>query len=197
MLASVIGLLLALAAGIDRLGGFGRFGKSARDDWTSFDHRSFLVSRVVDGDTIHVRSHAADAGKGETIVRLVGIDAPEMIDPATGRPAHWAERATRYVQGRAAGKVVSLRLEPVETRDRYDRLLAYVYLSDGDCLNLDLVRDGQAYAERRHRHSYRPQYEQAESEARRKKRGLWKDVTEQQMPPWRRVWLHRRDEPEG
>jgi micrococcal nuclease len=161
------------------------------DDWTRFDHQTFVVSRVVDGDTIHIRPAT---GGNETIVRLLGIDAPEMHDPTTNQPAHWAQRSTQYVRARADAKSVSIRVEPIQTRDRYGRLLAYVYLSDNDCLNLDLVHDGQAYADRRFRHSYRPQYEQAESEARRKQRGLWKDLTEDQMPPWRRVWLHARDE---
>jgi micrococcal nuclease len=155
-------------------------------DWKRFDHETFVVSTVVDGDTIHIR----DQSGSDTKVRLVGVDAPELTDPSTGLPAHWAERAKDYLTARADGKNVTLRLEPVQTRDRFGRLLAYIYLSDGDCLNLDLVRDGQAYADRRFRHSYLPQYAQAENEARRKKTGLWKDVTEDQMPPWRRAWLH-------
>ncbi len=41
----------------------------------------------------------------------------------------------------------------------------------------------------------KPQFEQAENEARKKGRGLWSDVTEKQMPPWRQKWLAKqRDE---
>jgi micrococcal nuclease len=185
-LAYCCGLLLLVASVLDHVG-----GATSTDDWTRFDHQTFLVSRVVDGDTIHIRPVS---GGDETVIRLLGIDAPEMHDPQTGHPAHWAERATQYVRARAEGKTVSIQIEPIQTRDRYHRLLAYVWLADNDCLNLDLIHDGQAYADRRFRHSYRPQYEQAESEARRKQRGLWKDLTEAQMPPWRRVWLHSRDE---
>lgn len=145
------------------------------DDWAAFDHQTFIVSRVIDGDTIRVDP--------DTTVRLLGVDAPELPD------AHWASQARDYVQARALGRQVVLRLDQVQTRDRYGRLLAYVYLDDGDCLNMDLIQDGQAYADRRFKHSYRPQYEMAENEARKKGRGLWKDITEQQMPPWRRRWL--------
>jgi micrococcal nuclease len=176
-------LLLLLASALHQ-----QFAKKS-GDWARFDHQTVAITHVVDGDTIQIR--AADGL--ETTVRLVGVDAPEMDDPATGRPSHWAERAKAYMTARASGRNVTLRLEPVQTRDRYKRLLAYVYLSDGDCLNLDLVRDGQAYADRRFKHSYLPQYTQAENEARRKQRGLWKDVTEDQMPPWRRAWLHSRE----
>jgi micrococcal nuclease len=162
---------------------------SRRDDWSVFDQKSAHVTKVIDGDTIDIRTNDGTV----TRVRLLGIDAPEMDDATTNRPAHWAERATNYMKARASDKQITLRLEPIQTRDRYGRLLAYVYLSDTDCLNIDLVRDGQAYADRRFRHSYRPQYEQAENEARKKQRGLWKDVTEEAMPAWRRAWLHSRD----
>jgi micrococcal nuclease len=179
-------LLVALAflVGLDHLR---PSGGAKSNDWTAFDHQQFIVSRVVDGDTIHIQRQGSS---GETIVRLLGVDAPEMHDPTTGRPAHWAERAKSYVQARADRKNVTIVLEPIETRDRYGRLLAYVYLSDNDCLNIDLVHDGQAYADRRFPHSYHSQYAQAENDARRKQRGLWKGVTEDMMPAWRRAWLH-------
>ena len=98
-----------------------------------------------------------------------GIDAPES-------DMYWGDRATEYMRARALNRPVTLRLESTQTRDRYKRLLAYVYLSDTDCLNLDVIRDGQAYADRRFRHTFRPQFEMAEAEARKKKRGLWKDL---------------------
>jgi micrococcal nuclease len=161
----------------------------SRDDWSTFDHRTFTVTRVIDGDTIVIRN-----GEDDVIVGLVGIDAPPLHDPTTGQPAHWAERAAAYTRARAEGKTVTLRLEPVQTRDREGRLLAYVYLLDSDCLNIDMVHDGEAYAYRTVHHSYRAQYEQAENDARKRQRGLWKDITEDQMPPWRRAWLHARDQ---
>jgi micrococcal nuclease len=153
-------------------------------DWATFDKQRFLVTRVADGDTITVRSPA-----GDTQVRLLGVDAPEVYRDGQSYPDHWADRAAAYMRARAEGRYVTLQLDPPQTRDRYDRLLAYVYLSDTDCLNMDLVRDGQAYADRRFKHAFKPQYEMAENEARKKGRGLWKDVTVEQMPPWRREWL--------
>ncbi|WP_428938964.1 thermonuclease family protein [Fontivita pretiosa] len=170
----LLAILLALAAAIERLADRG-------SDWNRYDHQTFPVAHVVDGDTIRIRDAAS-----EVPVRLIGIDAPELPD------SHWAAEARDYVRARTLGRAVTLRLESTQTRDRYGRLLAYVYLSDSDCLNLDLIRDGQAYADRRFRHSYRPQYEMTENEARKKGRGLWKDVTEAQMPQWRRQWLRQR-----
>jgi len=178
-------VVLGISALLDRGGCF----RYAGDDWRNFDHKTFLVTHVADGDTISVRP---TAGGPETRVRLIGVDAPELHsrdDPS--RPDHWAKEARRYTESRAAGKPVTLRLEQTETRDRYRRLLAYVYVSDSDNLNLDLVRDGQAYADRRFPHPMRGQFERAEGEARKAGRGLWKDVAEDQMPPWRRDWLAR------
>ena len=179
-------LLLATSAALDRAGCFRYQG----DDWRTFDHHAFLVTHVADGDTIVVRP---TGGGAETRVRLLGIDAPELHSSDNGgRPDHWASEARRYTASRVEQKPVTLRLEQTETRDRYRRLLAYVYVDDSDNLNLDLVRDGQAYADRRFRHSMRSQFERAENEARKTRRGLWKDVSESQMPPWRRDWLDRR-----
>lgn len=180
-------LLLALSAVLDRAGVFRYPG----DDWRHFDQKSFVVTRVVDGDTLDVRP--AVGGK-ETRVRLLGVDAPELHSRETGRADHWAHEARRYAESRAGGKAITLRLEQTETRDRYSRLLAHVYVSDSDHLNLGLVRDGQAYADRRFSHSMRHQFERAENEARRARRGLWKEVTDGQMPPWRREWLARQAE---
>jgi endonuclease YncB( thermonuclease family) len=173
---------LGLSVFFDHLGAFGYAG----DDWRHFDHNSVVVTRVIDGDTICVRGLN---GSRETHVRLLGVDAPELHLMTTHVPDYWADRARSYAAARMTGKTVTLRTEPTETRDRYGRLLAYVYLTDSDNVNLDLVHDGQAYADRRFKHSLRGQFEQAENESRKKRRGLWEQVKEDQMPPWRQRWL--------
>lgn len=177
-----LGIIAALAAGVERFRG-------RSDDWTTFDHQRFHVSKVVDGDTIDIQT---PDGLPDTRVRLIGMDAPELVDSSTSLPAHWAEKSDSYLRARIGGRSVTLRLEPVETRDRYGRLLAYIYLTDGDCINMDMVRTGHAYADRRFMHSWRAQYEQVENEARKKERGLWAGLTELDMPAWRRVWLNER-----
>jgi endonuclease YncB( thermonuclease family) len=62
-------------------------------------------------------------------------------------------------------------------------------VSDNENLNLSLVHDGQAYADRRFPHTLRPQFEQEENDARTKKRGLWNEVRDDQQPEWRQRWL--------
>lgn len=164
--------ILVLTIVLDRLRpSAGRAG----GDWDAWDQQPVRVVKVVDGDTVHVKPPSSEDVQ---TVRLIGVDAPET-------DAYWGERATAYLAARAAGKEVVLRLEPLETRDRYGRLLAYLYASESENLNQSLVRDGQAYADRRFDHTYRAQFEQTEAEARKRRRGLWKDVRDEQQPPWR------------
>jgi micrococcal nuclease len=168
-------MLVAAAILLDRRGTFGYPG----DDWSNFDQKHYVINHIADGDTVGIRR----SGK-EIRIRLLGVDAPEMSSHD-----HWATQATDYTQSRLLGQTVTLRLDGTETRDRYGRLLAYLYLSDTDNFNLDLVRDGQAYADRRFKHSQRVTFESAEATARKKETGLWKDLTEAEQPPWRRRWL--------
>lgn len=116
---------------------------------------------MIDGDTAILEDG--------TRVRYIGIDAPETRPT----PQCGALEATRTNAERVEGRVVTLRLDPAETRDRFDRLLAY--LEDGDgVVNVDLVRAGVACAfpfgvTRR----FREEIAVAESEARQADRGVW------------------------
>jgi endonuclease YncB( thermonuclease family) len=179
-------LLVALTSVLDRARVFGYRG----DDWAHFDRHQVLVTSVIDGDTVHIR--VSDAIPDEK-VRLLGIDAPEIAHNSGQTSAHWGPEATAYLKQRVEGKSITLRLDSTQTRDKYHRLLAYLYLNgDAENVNLSLVRDGDAYADRFHSHSMRRQFEQAEDEARGKAKGLWTDVTEAQMPAWRQRWLAER-----
>lgn len=140
------------------------------------------VIRVVDGDTIKV-----DLEGQEESVRLIGIDTPES------RPNDKAMRdsdrsgqdmaaivsqgmeATAFTRSRVGrGDLVRLETD-VQPRDRYQRLLAYVWLSDGTMLNEAIVRAG--YAQPR---TYPPNvryqnlFLEAARDARRNGRGLWR-----------------------
>ena len=96
------------------------------------------VVRVVDGDTIRVRLD----GRTER-VRYIGVDTPESVKP--GAPVQcYAKRAAAANAALVAGRSVRL-VSDVERRDRYGRLLAYVYREpDGAFVNAQLVRDGYA-----------------------------------------------------
>jgi micrococcal nuclease len=127
------------------------------------------VVRVVDGDTIAVRLH----GRRER-VRYIGVDTPESVKPGTPVEcfAHAASDANaRLVAGRRVRLVLGR-----ERRDRYGRLLAYVYrVSDGRFVNAELVRDGYAHTltippnDR-----FAARFAALQALARRHRRGLWR-----------------------
>ena len=93
-----------------------------------------VVTRVVDGDTVDVR---LGGGKSER-VRLIGIDAAE-------RGTCFSSQATERARQLALSKPVVLRGDRTQdTRDRYGRLLAYVWLPGGRDLGYQLVAGGFA-----------------------------------------------------
>ena len=91
--------------------------------------QTFLVSRVIDGDTIEL-------GNGQT-VRLVGIDTPE-------RGECGFDQATTNLVNLVEGKNVRLTRSD-ENTDRYGRLLRYVDIGDMDA-GLRLIKNGHAIA---------------------------------------------------
>jgi len=99
--------------------------------------RSAVLAEVSDGDTYVLRDG--------TRVRLIGIDTPETQHPDFGDECY-GHAATRFAKRLLQpGDRVRLVLD-VETRDRYDRLLAYVYrASDNLFVNAEIVRRGYAY----------------------------------------------------
>ena len=110
-----------------------------RGGGASDDPSRATVTRVVDGDTIHV----AINGRDET-VRLIGIDTPETVDPRQPVGCFGKEASNHTKELLPKGTAVRL-VRDVEARDRYDRLLAYVYrVDDGLFVNLALARDGYA-----------------------------------------------------
>jgi len=145
----------------------------AGDDLDSFDRKSFLVTRVIDGDTIEIAAVDKTDGSFGVRVRLWGIDCPEM--PNFGKPAEpWAAQATAFTTQLCMDQFVTLELEPHRMRDTYDRLLAHVVVSDTN-INVSeaILRAGLAHADERWRHDMMELYRRAEADARKKNAGLW------------------------
>jgi micrococcal nuclease len=96
------------------------------------------VVRVVDGDTIRVR-----LGARVERVRYIGVDTPESVKPGT--PVQCFAKAASSANARlVTGQEVRLVVD-AEERDRYGRLLAYVYRArDGRFVNAELVQGGYA-----------------------------------------------------
>jgi len=128
----------------------------------------YEVVEVNDGDTITVKSNGR-----EERVRFIGIDTPEKNHPE--KPVQcFAEAASRRLEVLINNQSVALQADPQNSnRDRYDRLLRYVYLPDGRMLNQIMVAEGYAFAYLAFPHSRLDQFEQLENTAREKKLGLW------------------------
>ena len=126
------------------------------------------VLRVVDGDTLQV----SIGGRAEK-VRLIGVDTPESVDPR--RPVqYFGKEATDFTRRLAGGKGVTLRGEPgAPGRDKYNRLLRYVYLPDGTLLNAEIIRQGYGHAYVRYPFSRMEEFRTYERQAREKGLGLW------------------------
>lgn len=132
----------------------------------------FPVVSVVDGDTINVRM----GGRVES-VRLIGIDTPEMKTQERTAQCFGPE-ASAAARGLLAGKAVRLEFDASQgRRDRYGRLLAFVWVDDVH-INEWLVRQGYA---REFTYSapyrYQAEFKAAEAEARAAQRGLWSAST--------------------
>lgn len=129
------------------------------------------VIRVIDGDTI-----IADVNGKKERIRLIGINTPETVDPRKPVECFGAEASNR------AKKILNnkkVRLEAdnlVSERDKYGRLLRYVFLEDGSNFNKMMIADGYAYEYTYDLpYKYQNEFKQAEKEARKAERGLWAD----------------------
>ena len=179
-----VAIIVALLAGsgilLDRLVRQPRPG----GDWERYHDQAFRVDRIIDGDTLDIV--APDGQKPVTRLRLWGVDTPETKSDR-GPAAHFGAEARQFAERTLEERTVHLVLSPRRTRDKYGRLLAYVYLSRGGRMfNEMLLEEGFAYADLRFDHHDFKQFQSIEKQARRERRGLWAEVTPEQMPAWRK-----------
>jgi micrococcal nuclease len=125
------------------------------------------VTHVIDGDTIGV-------GRGWRYqqMRLIGVDTPETVHPEKPVEVFGLEAAaftTRQLQS----QWVHLEFEVGNLRDRYDRLLAYVFLADGTLFNAELIKHGYARVIAPVPFRYYEEFKRYEHEARQADVGRW------------------------
>jgi micrococcal nuclease len=132
----------------------------------------FPVDRVVDGDTVRVLINGES-----TPVRLIGIDTPETVAP--NRPVECAgPEASVYADQLMTGGRVYLEIDPTQgVTDRFDRVLAYVWLDDNVMVNLAMLQTGLA-EERTYAADYKYQqlFQQEEKRAKDALLGLWGQI---------------------
>ncbi len=158
-------------------------------------HQCSLI-KLVDGDSINARCPDSNGGIVDLKVRVYGIDAPEM------RQKPWGEESRQYLKhlfvygvnhppfnkksdaSDQALKRQNFTLEVKDT-DRYQRKVAKI-IHNGVDLGLEMVRGGQAVVYEQYNKD--PKYPPAEMEAKRARRGIWRENGPHQDPAqWRRT----------
>jgi micrococcal nuclease len=128
-------------------------------------HATVKVTRVVDGDTIDI----SPSVEGLSRVRLIGMDTPEVYFGT--QP--FGPEASAFAKRELDGERVGLELD-VQKIDPYGRLLAYVYLPNGEMFNEVLLEEGYAQvATFPPNVKYQERFLEAQREAREANRGLW------------------------
>ena len=151
-------------------------------DFAKYHTNIFTVVNVVDGDTLDI--DVRDGENKVTRIRLWGIDTPETKNPKAG-VMYFGPESAEFAKELALGKQVTVYLdEGNDTRGYYGRVLAYVQLPDRTFLNEVLLSEGFAYADSRFRHSFYHKYQQLEAVAKSRGKGLWEQVTREQLPEW-------------
>ena len=157
---------------------------STESDWDKYNEKSFIVVKVVDGDTIDI--NAPDRNWSDTRIRLLGVDTPETKDPRMG-VMYFGPEASKFTTDTVLGQNIIVIMDKIsKPRDKYHRLLCFVRLADGRILNEELISQGFGYADTRFPHSFYDKYIQLEKTAIKEKKGLWDKVTIEQMPEWRK-----------
>ncbi|MDW8145149.1 MAG: thermonuclease family protein [Roseiflexaceae bacterium] len=132
-----------------------------------------VVTHVADGDTIEV-----SLGGVTERVRLIGVDTPETSHPS--RPVEcFGREAKAFTRAMLEGQTVLLETDPSQdNRDRFNRLLRFVWLPDGRLVNYEIIAQGYGFEYTfRTPHRYQAQFEAAERAAREAQAGLWAPET--------------------
>lgn len=128
----------------------------------------YRVMRVEDGDTITV-----DMDGAEERVRFIGVDTPETQDPR--KPVQcFGRAASDFTKNLIGTQNVRLEADSLsDNRDRYNRLLRYVYLPDGRLVQAEIIKQGYGFAYTSFPFTKSIEFKTFETEARNQNRGLW------------------------
>ncbi|MDR1362889.1 MAG: thermonuclease family protein [Spirochaetaceae bacterium] len=133
---------------------------------------SAKVTRHVDGDTVHITIENPPAGLNRIEkIRMIGVDTPETRHPNRALE-YFGVESSGFTKDALLNKDVLIALD-WDTRDKYGRLLAYIYTADGKCHNAELIKQGFAHAYTRFPFQFLEEFLRLEQEARAGNKGLW------------------------
>lgn len=129
---------------------------------------TYRVVSFSDGDTITV-----DMNGVEEEIRFIGVDTPEVHDPRVSVQC-FGRVASEYTKSLIGSNNVRLEADAANTnRDRYNRLLRYVYLPDGRLVNAEIIKQGYGFAYTLFPFSKADEFRGYEKNAREQDLGLW------------------------
>ena len=158
-------LLIALFAGLISLVA-AKFTESPQRPYIEPGY--YKVTQFIDGDTIEVDMN----GKLEK-VRFIGVDTPETHDPR--KPVQcFGQAAADFTKKMIGSSSVRLETDPINTnRDRYQRLLRYIYLPDGRLVNAEIIKEGYGFAYLSFPFTKLDEFRNLENQSREQGKGLW------------------------
>lgn len=163
---SILLLIIALLA--QHYGWFDQAKQTATEN----DPGLYSIARFVDGDTIVVDMN----GKNET-VRMIGTDTPETHKPNTPVQCY-GPAAAAFTKNLIGAQKVRLESDPTnQNRDRYKRLLRYVYLADGRLVEKEIIAGGYGFAYTQFPFTKTDEFVAAEAKAKQENKGLWGNCT--------------------
>lgn len=131
----------------------------------------YPVAKVIDGDTVSV-----DINGKQEVIRVIGLDSPETVDPR--KPVQcFGKEASDKAKQILVGKKVSLEPDPPQgDKDKYNRLLRYLFLENGTNFSQLMISEGYAHEYTYNLpYKYQLEFKAAEKLARENKKGLWAD----------------------
>lgn len=128
----------------------------------------YAVVDFSDGDTITVNMN----GQKETI-RMIGVDTPETHHPDLPVQCFGPE-ASMFTKQLIGSQNVRLEADPTnQNRDRYNRLLRYVYLPDGRLIQAEIIKSGHGLAYTSFPFTKKDEFVTYENQAKAETKGLW------------------------
>lgn len=162
---------IAILTGISLL--YGWMARNAPEGNKPDENNSVYIGKVLDGDSVE----ATLRGKREQI-RFIGIDAPELNQ----KP--WGRRSKKFLEDLISSSGWQVRIEyDVEKRDKYDRILAYLWSRDNKLINEEILSNGYGVL-----FTFPPNVKHidrlrsAQVIARENKRGIWGKGGLKQLP---------------
>lgn len=135
----------------------------------------YQVLEFNDGDTVTINMN----GTFER-VRFIGVDTPETQDPRVSVQC-FGKVASEFTKSLIGDNPIRLEADPSNTnRDRYNRLLRYVYLPDGRLVNAEIIKQGYGFAYVLFPFEKLEEFREYERQAREQSLGLWSSCQIQQ-----------------